>query len=257
MIDISMYIDVVGEGRVPVGWYIRDRIKKQRLYYIRSGTGSFTDAAGNRIPFKAGMIYIHPYNIRAEFESDPNDPIDHIYFDFISAPPLIADAPLCYEVKSESAVRHTLKVVEALLNEIGHNADFGGHIHSIGLMNDSDRNGMFVALLKLLLDELSLTVPLPFTTNETVCRTLEYIQGRYSEQISVTDLANSAGFEVNYFIRHFKKVMGMTPYAYLRSYRLLKAKALVSQGKSLAETAALVGYENASSLSRALSSAKP
>ncbi len=257
MIDISLYIDVVGEGKVPNGWYIRDRIKKQRLYYIRSGNGSFADAAGNRIPFEAGKIYIHPYNIKAEFESDTADPIDHIYFDFISAPPIIADTPLCYDLKIGSAAWYTVKSVEALLNEVGERITCIGHPHRIGPLTDPDHSGMFAALLKLLLTELSLTAPLPFTTDETVCRTLDYIRDRYSEQITVTALASEAGFEVNYFIRHFKKVMGMTPYAYLRSYRLLKAKTLISQGKSLAEAAALVGYENASSLSRALGSAKP
>jgi len=68
----------------------------------------------------------------------------------------------------------------------------------------------------------------------------------------VSDLSTRAGFEQNYFIRRFKNVMGVTPYAYLRSYRLLKARELMAGGCTVARAAELVGYENASSLSRAL-----
>ena len=65
-------------------------------------------------------------------------------------------------------------------------------------------------------------------------------------------LALEAGFAPNAFIRHFKRVMGQTPYAYIKDYRLMKATELLSQGVTVARAAELVGYENGSSLSRAL-----
>jgi len=251
--DISLFIDVVGAGTVPPGWYVRDRIKKQRLYYIRSGKGSFTDAAGNRIPFESGKIYIHPYNLVAEYESDPDDPIDHIYFDFISSPPIISDTPPVYEVKSGSALEHTIRAVEAMLSELGKHQRFADvTVHWRILTGDSEYSHIFRHVLSLILFELSVIKPLPFSSDETVNKTLEYIKINYNTPITVSELAELAGFELNYFIRLFKKVMGMTPHAYLRSYRLLKAKALISQGKTLSEASALVGYESASSLSRAL-----
>jgi methylphosphotriester-DNA--protein-cysteine methyltransferase len=46
--------------------------------------------------------------------------------------------------------------------------------------------------------------------------------------------------------------MGMTPYAYLRAYRLIKAQALIDGGMSIAAASVCVGYESAEALSRAL-----
>lgn len=257
MTDISLYIDIVGAGVVPPVWYVRDKIKRQRLYFIRSGKGSTSDAAGNRIPFETGKIYIHPYNLTADYISDPDDPIDHIYFDFISAPPIISDTPPVYTVKQGSALDYTVKAAEALITELDASQRHpDGTVHWSLLSRDSEYSCKFRHILSLLLFELSHIKPIPYSSDETVNKTLEYIRNNYSKSITVTELSGMAGFELNYFIRRFKAVMGMTPYAYLRSFRLLKARALISQGKSLTEAAELVGYDNISSLSRALAATK-
>ena len=253
MTDVSLYIDVVGAGIVPKGWYVRDKIKKQRLYYIRSGKGSMRDAVGNRIFFEAGKIYIHPYNLVAEYESDPDDPIDHIYFDFISAPPIISDKPIVYDVTNGSPLEYTLKTVEALLTKLDNRRRIiNGATHYNITESDTEYIQIFKNTLSLLLSELTLIKPLPYSSDTIVCDTVEYIRQHYSEPLTVAGLAERVGFEMNYFIRRFKRGMGMTPYAYLRSFRLLRAKELYSEGRTLSEVAELVGYENASSLSRSL-----
>ena len=71
-------------------------------------------------------------------------------------------------------------------------------------------------------------------------------------QITVSDMADRAGLAEKYFIRRFKSVMGQTPYAYLKSHRLLCASELIARGASVATASEMVGYEAPSSLSRAL-----
>ncbi len=76
---------------------------------------------------------------------------------------------------------------------------------------------------------LSYEAPIPFASDTVVTNTLETIERNYMTPLSVNDLAAEAGFEVHHFIRRFKRIMGITPYAYLRSYRLIKAKELIER----------------------------
>ncbi|MBQ8551340.1 MAG: helix-turn-helix transcriptional regulator [Clostridia bacterium] len=249
----SIYTDIAGCTVVPDGWYIRDRIKKQRLYYIFGGTGSMSDAVGNRIPLERGKIYIHPYNLAAEYESSPSDPIDHLFFDFITTPPLISNAPIIYEVPANSSVMYTLKAAQTVFSEMGKSMlHVGGNTVSPRTDGYDGYRHILHALLSLLLEELNNIRALPYSSDTAVCAALETIRRGYAAPLTVTELASAAGFEVNYFIRRFRSVMGVTPYAYLRSYRLLKARELIAGGMTLAHAADAVGYENASSLSRAM-----
>lgn len=54
------------------------------------------------------------------------------------------------------------------------------------------------------------------------------------------------------FIRRFRRVVGQTPYAYLRTYRLALARQALASGDTLTQAAEKVGYQDAASLSRAL-----
>ena len=85
-----------------------------------------------------------------------------------------------------------------------------------------------------------------------VCQSLERIQRDYREPLTVTMLAQEAGFEENYYIRRFRGVMQQTPYSYLRNFRLMQARRLLRGGMTMAEAASSVGYESAASLARAL-----
>jgi len=108
------------------------------------------------------------------------------------------------------------------------------------------------ALLQVLLLLLEKDHVVPYHTDDVICRSLAYIQENYKDPISVQRLTEHAGFEVNYYIRRFRRVMKQTPYAYLRNYRLMQAKDLLRSGYCASVAAQKVGYESAASLIRAL-----
>ena len=84
-----LYINYCGIGSPSVtGWHLAREIEMQRLYYILGGSGSYCDSDGRQIPFQKGFLYLFPYNLRQQFVSDPNDPIKHMFFDFLSTPPV-------------------------------------------------------------------------------------------------------------------------------------------------------------------------
>ena len=236
MKSVSLKILTVGDRKVPAEWFVSQRVKIQRLYYIKGGTGSMNDSHGGRIPFEKGKIYIQPYNFEAQFTSDPNDPIDHVYYDFLSTPPIISNKPIVYSPQTNSTAT----------------SDKFGYVPPHLLNKDSKFGHIFRGILSTLLMTLSFEKELPFSEDAMIVEALDTIRKNYMKAVSVSELAAAAGFDVHYFIRRFKSIMGMTPYAYLRSYRLIKAAELIESGMSIAETSERVGYESPTALSRAL-----
>ena len=83
-------------------------------------------------------------------------------------------------------------------------------------------------------------------------RAIYMMETYYHKSLSVTRLAEEAGFERAYFTVRFKERTGMSPGAYLRDLRLQKACVLLKQGYTSAQAATAVGFapENFSRLFR-------
>ena len=236
MIPEPFYISTCGAGKVSVRWQQRPEIEMQRLYLIRGGQGCFLRPDGTTEPFARDTFYVFPHNLKARFFSDPADPIDHVFFDFLSAPPIVAPQPLVYPAQSAP-----LRAMGALLTAVWRSEP-----------PQDQRKRLGMQLLRTALTLLDDDAPLPYCADGAVCAALDVMHSRYAEPISIARLASSLHFEENYFIRRFRSVMGQTPYAYLRAYRLMRAAELLARGGMPAQVAAQVGYENPSSLSRAL-----
>ena len=251
MQKISLDLSASGDCRVPERWQLREPLHMQRLYYIKGGRGWFEAPDGKRTDFLPGKLYLHPFNLTDTFGHDPADPLDHLYFDFTSTPPIISPVPLCFDVPEGSPLQLQLAAVEGYLAAC---TGLPAHSHSEPGTDHVTHRLIMTEFLERLILLLGTEHPLPFTNDPAVIDTLERIRLDYASPLTVSGLAAQAGFELNYFIRRFRGVMGVTPYAYLRSWRLLKARELRAGGCTVVRAAELVGYENASSLSRALHS---
>jgi AraC-like DNA-binding protein len=67
---------------------------------------------------------------------------------------------------------------------------------------------------------------------------------------SLEQLAQSAGMSRARFAANFRRVVGMTPFDYLTTWRLGVAQTMLRKGNSLKLIAPTVGYANATALSR-------
>lgn len=75
--------------------------------------------------------------------------------------------------------------------------------------------------------------------------TIRYFNEAFSQEISIDEYAKNQHMSVCWFIRCFKRYMGMTPLQYITSIRINKAKDLLKNTAfTIQEVGRLVGYEN-------------
>jgi AraC-like DNA-binding protein len=71
----------------------------------------------------------------------------------------------------------------------------------------------------------------------------------YAEPLDVPALAGTAAMSTGHFSRRFKSVYGETPYTYLMTRRIERAKALLRSGASVTEACFAVGCSSLGSFS--------
>lgn len=80
---------------------------------------------------------------------------------------------------------------------------------------------------------------------------LNYIQERYSEELTTADIARSAAISESECLRCFRGMLGTTPIQYLRQFRIQQAaQLLTSTGLKIAEIATLCGFQETSYFSK-------
>lgn len=81
-------------------------------------------------------------------------------------------------------------------------------------------------------------------------RALDYLTAHLAEPISIADLATACDLSRSYFIRAFKETLGETPHRWLVSYRVQKAKELLTEDLPIAEVALMCGFADQSHLNK-------
>ena len=78
-------------------------------------------------------------------------------------------------------------------------------------------------------------------------RAIACIRERYSEQLSVDEIAASTGFSTKYFCAFFKRMTEKTPIEYLNIYRIEKAaRRLLATDDSVTDIAYSTGFNDLS-----------
>ena len=85
---------------------------------------------------------------------------------------------------------------------------------------------------------------------KAIQRARQYIEERFAQGISLSELAEQVYLSPYYLLRVFRAEVGMPPYTYLESVRIRHAQRLIEAGKPLAEVAAEVGFSSQSHLTR-------
>lgn len=86
--------------------------------------------------------------------------------------------------------------------------------------------------------------------HKAVQQSRDYIEANFARPIALAELARHVDLSTYYFLRVFRKTVGMPPHAYLQNVRIQHAQRLIEQGNSLADVAFDVGFNSQSHLTR-------
>lgn len=80
---------------------------------------------------------------------------------------------------------------------------------------------------------------------------LTYIENNYFGEIDLADIAKASNYSLSHFIRRFRQVTKLSPYQYLRQYRVNRSKTLLTTtDRALSAIAEQVGFTNVNSYIR-------
>lgn len=201
------------------------------LHYVLSGKGTF-QYNGKAFSVQAGELFIvHPGD-RTIYIADEHDPWSYIWAGFtcseafaqLIAPPVLKVpwAASCFSRMIASQEKSAPEwAVCALLYEF---------FATLAAQQEAGR------------------VP---SAEDYVNRAITGIQANYDQPLQISEIAASLGLNRSYFCRLFKRHTGVSPQAYLVSYRLEKAAEMIAvQGMSQKEVAQLTGYADPASFCR-------
>lgn len=220
-------------------WDLRN-IGVVRLHYIEEGSGWYL-FNGEKIPLKAGNIYIIPsyYNYIADYNKD--EPFTHLFFDFFTDRFFGFDKPICFDVRDCEPVMAILTAIISI---------FKGFYD--GTYDRYKKKPSVVKMFYVLMDFLEEHYEIKHIEDKRIEKVLKFIYSNYAEQISVDDMANILYLNKNYFTRMFTQKVKMTPHEFLVYYRITKGLEMLNKGMKVTEAAEKVGYKNANSFSNAV-----
>ncbi len=200
------------------------------LHFVISGKGTLTNERGTFEVLPSQMFVVHPHRIHS-YKADENDPWEYMWVNFECNFPLpalleqdIITIPAAGSIFSDIvAVNH---------NEAGEREYICGKIWEL------------ISLL-LRLEHKHLVKQNPY-----VDAAKEFIAANYSNEIMVSDIAESLSLDRTYFSTVFSAETGTSPKQYLTKFRLEKAAELLVSGSSVAEAAFSCGYMDAVNFSR-------
>ncbi|SDB25177.1 AraC-type DNA-binding protein [Pseudobutyrivibrio sp. YE44] len=217
------------------------------FHYVISGKG-FLILNDTRFEVCAGQGFLIPAKCKAYYEADEEEPWEYAWMhvdgprtlELFTSAGITAEQPIFVPTKDSS------KLLD-ILSEI---------------YNHSDRECYCYAKVYEFFD---------FIVSNSKNRVLHevdprlayvksavnYIRLKYSEPISIVDIASACGLNRSYLTRVFKHATGYTPQEYLSSYRMKKATELLLEStESVSSIAFLVGYSDAFTFSKAFKRAK-
>jgi len=214
----------------PASWRVDEKIPAGycRVYYVTGGTVHYADSQ-QKADLQHETLYIFPSAAPYRMRQVIADPL-RCTFMHLDFSPLTVTELIAYPVQENSLLKHLLQAISASIL-------------------DSDYK-----LLYALADTFELfavehdLVPPPV---HSLAQVLLYIEDHIEENITLDQLSAITGYNEQYFIRLFRRRIGITPYQYIISQRLKAAKKLLIQNETITRVAEMTGYRDIKAFSRA------
>lgn len=210
-----------------------------RMHFPISGAAIYHDVNGDKM-LEVGKIYVLVNSSAVNLELIEGEEYYHMYVDFRTVPPLLNRDALEIDVANDYYLTYVIKALQSLAQENKKE----NNRSNIKQEQDEDLFNQAQRLLQAIIIRLGTKYGLQTMENPKIESAIKYIEEHYSEHMSNTDIAEALHIDTRYFIRLFKKYVGMSPYQYLTQCRIEHAIEELRQDKSVTETAQLCGYQN-------------
>lgn len=126
-------------------------------------------------------------------------------------------------------------------------------LHLVIMQEEKDfrKEEIFYFLLEQLIEEYTEQEMSSSDTEQSaeIKAICDFLEENYMKNIALNDLSNLTGLSKYYLLRSFTKQKGISPYSYLETIRIDKAKNLLKQGVSPIDAALQTGFTDQSHFS--------
>lgn len=239
----DFYLYEVGTYKCNSGYSYGPLIRTESIFhYVISGKGHLV-LNGKRYDISAHQGFLIPKNYMAYYEADKDDPWAYawIHVDGPRAKELFfqtglnADNPLFIPTTPADEI---FDIIIDIYEHLDEECYCLGKVYEFfnALVVKSQKQEDSASDQRLLY----------------VQKVVRYIQVKYSESISIEDIAYICGLNRSYLTRLFKDASGYTPQQYLINYRIKKAKEILADSdEPIQQVAYMVGYTDTFTFSKA------
>ena len=223
--------------RLPT-WRPKGRLDYQLLYIV-SGKGHFYFHGEDRVVYAGRMVLIQPrQEQRYEYFGEDKPEVYWVHFtgsdvkNILRRYQIPMDDPIFYSGASSTYSYLFKEMIHELQNcKTGYEDLLTMYLRQIFLLVQRTRQEERPTVSTYIQEEMEFA--------------RRYFNEHYNEPISIQEYAESRNMSVCYFQRNFKQIVKHTPMQYLLTIRVNNAASLLeTTDYSMAEIAAIVGYED-------------
>lgn len=223
--------------RLPT-WRPKGRLDYQLLYIV-SGKGHFYFHGEDRVVYAGRMVLIQPrQEQRYEYFGEDKPEVYWVHFtgsdvkNILRSYNIPMDDPIFYSGASSTYSYLFKEMIHELQNcKTGYEDLLTMYLRQIFLLVQRTRQEERPTVSTYIQEEMEFA--------------RRYFNEHYNESISIQEYAESRNMSVCYFQRNFKQIVKHTPMQYLLTIRVNNAASLLeTTDYSMAEIAAIVGYED-------------
>ena len=214
-----------------------------RVYYVlEEGAGYILNVEKHK--FIKNHIYILSHTLKLTYFLD--DP--HFYHAFITYNNVLSpqlDDVIDIDLEDSPILKADMDAFFAYM------ADKPNHpIHRVGTPElFFEHYERIMLILKSILHDLGQDMFMHELKDMLISQSLSYIHAHFSEDISVTELANQVNLSKNQYTRRFQAQLGISPYQYIKRYRFGMAISMLNAGTPVNDVAEKCGFLSASAFS--------